>query len=257
MTSNNNLIRFFVPNNEFIGILTEQLACEIRNIPFNTKRNVDFRLDNENEIYLKTDIKRVIDHYSLGIAKHTGDLNTSYDFFDDENKLLSFKTTIANIVKVCPQNIGQTSLEKLNPIFGTEMKTSNDFKCYILENLNSVLDIYLQHTFCCDNLLLICFNQQKSYLAKKNGSVKLKVDDLYTTRNLSNWNESTTVKAKVGDKVYSIGEFQVHNKRNCYKMRFILAVLFEHNLLENVTVDKCDLLQKYHIKVKKNIIAQQ
>ena len=42
------------------------------------------------------------------------------------------------------------------------------------------------------------------------------------TQSLENWNESNTLKYSINDteKPISIGEFQVHKNRSCFKFRF-------------------------------------
>lgn len=43
-----------------------------------------------------------------------------------------------------------------------------------------------------------------------------KKEELSLTRDIKNWNESTTIKYKN----ISIGEYPIHTKRNCIKFRF-------------------------------------
>ena len=51
-----------------------------------------------------------------------------------------------------------------------------------------------------------------------------KNDKLFTfTKDLKNWNESTTIKYNN----ISIGEFQIHNNRNNIKFRYILENLYD------------------------------
>ena len=68
--------------------------------------------------------------------------------------------------------------------------------------------------------------QGKEYLYKilsYDATSKFKKDKFTFTKNLENWNESNTVKYYG----ITIGEFQVHNNRNCLKFRFDMKNLIE------------------------------
>ena len=52
----------------------------------------------------------------------------------------------------------------------------------------------------------------------------------FTKENIEDWNESNTVKYNN----LSIGEFQVHKNRNCYKFRFNLTNLVKIMEAQNI-----------------------
>ena len=89
---------------------------------------------------------------------------------------------------------------------------SNQFKA---------LDLFIQNLFVCDYILWIYKRKgELNYLLidRKNAfpypfNIK---DEFSFTRDPLNWKESTTIKYK---KV-SIGEYPIHNKRDCIKFRF-------------------------------------
>ena len=84
---------------------------------------------------------------------------------------------------------------------------------------------YLKYLFDCDYLLWI-YIEKKEYMYKilsYDATYKFKKDKFTFTKNLENWNESNTVKYYG----ITIGEFQVHNNRNCLKFRFDMKNLIE------------------------------
>ena len=59
-----------------------------------------------------------------------------------------------------------------------------------------------------------------------------KKENFSFTKTLENWNESNTIKYSVSnnEKPISIGEFQVHKNRNCFKFR-IQTICIEQTVL--------------------------
>lgn len=149
----------------------------------------------------------------------------SYDFILEGNKTLSLKTNKGKMV--CPPEVGQpgskTCLLYFSQFFesGTEDVTRDLFKIMVLNNIEKLMPIYVAHLFDSDWLLWI-YETKEGYKYKS-----ISKDDIkefiwkkekftFTKSTLEEWNESNTVKY---DGI-SIGEFQVHQNRNCYKFRF-------------------------------------
>jgi hypothetical protein len=161
------------------------------------------------------------------INKHLGSDNKSVDFLTITNETVSIKTNI-NGSKICPQNIGQSSRKKWCNYFKliSNKICDNDIKEYIINNIRDILNSYYNNLFCCD--ITIYWNKKfpnKFNIINKNSVSK--IDFLMTDIEFSHiinrkvWIESTTIK--IANK--SIGEFQLHNKRNCIKFRFHLTNL--------------------------------
>lgn len=98
----------------------------------------------------------------------------------------------------------------------------------VLENVEKMIPRYLQHLFDSDYLLRIYedkdallkglspfqFEIFEKNLGKDFNWIKSKFS--FSKINIEEWNESNTVYY---DGI-SLGEFQVHNNRNCFKFRF-------------------------------------
>ena len=83
------------------------------------------------------------------------------------------------------------------------------------------MPIYVEHLFDSDWLLWIYeVKDAFDYSAISKDDIKdfeWEFDKLtFTKKTIDEWNESNTVKYNG----MSVGEFQVHNNRNCYKFRF-------------------------------------
>ena len=161
--------------------------------------------------------------------------------------------------KVAPQRIGQATKKRFMEHFNIptsadpEISQNDTIKTYILENIATMLPEYLKHLNCCDWIIYIdgqinkkdkspCLGtvtdefiywcQEKGYqISPVTYTVKnvrwfhkTFLEDLrfqpskftFTKPTVAEWNESTTVKYNS----ISIGEFQIHNNRDCVKFRF-------------------------------------
>jgi len=170
------------------------------------------------------------------------------DFMLEGDKTLSVKSNMRKAGKVPPQKIGQPTastfwdlLPKLIPA-GSDPKTlsyvqsAKLFKQVALTNTVTLLTEYWRNLFDCDYLIYVCNVLDKDNkltsspivrLYQKSHSPNWDKSKITFTQNLASWNESCTVKY---DGI-SIGEFQVHNNRNCFKFRFNMIVLIEAKLL--------------------------
>lgn len=154
----------------------------------------------------------------------------SYDFVLVGDNKLSLKTNKGKMV--CPPEVGQpgskTCLLYFSEFFepNTEEVTPENFKRMVFNNIEKIMPIYVEHMFDSDWLLWI--------RETKDGYEHTEINQLdikqfnwekdkfsFTKPTLEEWNESNTVKYEG----LTIGEFQIHTNRNCFKFRFNLQNL--------------------------------
>jgi hypothetical protein len=159
--------------------------------------------------------EKIMRLYYTAIAKN----GNKYDFVsvDDDKIKLSAKTTKKD-AKVCPQVIGQPSKKKFCEFFGIDLHYNlEQIKNYIELNVKSLLEIYALNTFDCP---IVYYNKHKNMIL----FVKLKESINWTNYNISfshiiknkKWNESSCIIING----ITIGEFQIHNHRDCIKFRW-------------------------------------
>jgi len=162
----------------------------------------------------------------------------SYDFVLEGDQTLSLKTNKGKMV--CPPEVGQpgskTCLLYFSKFFepGTEEVTRESFKKMVFENIEKIMPIYVEHLFDSDWLLWI-YETKEGY--KHQAISKEDIKEFtwekekfsFTKPTMEEWNESNTVKYNG----VTIGEFQVHQNRNCFKFRFNMK-----NLLDILLVSK-------------------
>ena len=163
--------------------------------------------------------------------KHIAKNGNPHDFVsvEDENIFLSAKTTKKD-GKVCPQVIGQPSKKKFCDYFGIDnLYNLEQIKEYIQGNVKRLMEIYTANTFDCP---IVYYNKHKDLLL----FVKLKENINWTNYNITfshvlknkKWNESSCIMIDNN----TIGEFQIHNHRDCIKFRWSfekLLNLFKDN----------------------------
>lgn len=151
--------------------------------------------------------------------KHTAKGGNRYDFVGetDETIKLSAKTTKKD-GKVSPQVIGQPSKKKFCNTFGLNETSSNEeIKSFIESNVSTMLSQYFEYTFDCP---ILYYNQHKNKLQFVTVLEPIdwsnQVIGFTHIKKNKVWNESTSIS--IGK--ISIGEFQVHNHRDCIKFRW-------------------------------------
>ena len=98
----------------------------------------------------------------------------------------------------------------------------------VLNNIEKIMPIYVEHLFDSDWLLWL-YEEKETY--KYRAINKNDIKDFvwerekftFTKSTIAEWNESNTVKYDG----LSIGEFQVHTNRNCFKYRFNMKNLLD------------------------------
>ena len=236
-------------NNESVGISAEVAIAKSYGLAINPdyearseKKIVDKLLDNNNiiKIFEKEGIPKPIKHIAEG--------QNPVDFVLIGDKTLSVKTNQEGLGKVAPQKIGQPTAETyfgyIEKYFGdirisdflNELKLEDSyfnrtlaFKAISYARTPEIVNMYWKNLFDCDYYLHL-FNLDNNsnpllnyvLLEKKQPPVWDK-DKFSFTQSLVDWNESNTLKYYG----VSIGEFQVHNKRNCFKFRFNMKGIIE------------------------------
>lgn len=223
--------------NETLGMSAEGAICEY----FDLEKPPSFA-----GRVLRTYIERllpVVDKAFKDIPKaikHSGSMpgdrgeqsKCSYDFVLDGNKTLSLKTNKGKMV--CPPEVGQPGSKTCLLYFAkfleegiTEVNRER-FKEMVLTKVEQIMPIYVEHLFDSDWLLWI-YESKKGfeYISINKNDIKAFVWEKekfsFTKSTLEEWNESNTVKYEG----ISIGEFQVHQNRNCYKFRFNMQNLLK------------------------------
>ena len=149
------------------------------------------------------------DHPEIPFQKYIGSKQNMADFQLTNCLTLSVKSQS----KVCPARIGQLTKKRFCEEF--HLLKNIDLKSYILKNVFRLTFKYYQNLFSFDSILWIYKQKNKFFylfIDRKNASPYLfdKKEEFFFTRDIENWKESTTIKYKK----ISIGQYQIHNKRD-------------------------------------------
>lgn len=234
-------------NNESIGIATEVAIAKTYNVQINPNYELRAEPGISNFLLNGDYIRKIFEKENIPLpVRHIAEGQNPVDFVLENNKTLSVKSNQNQIGKAAPQNIGQPTnqtyfnfIETHNVIPGfklenylseknlldTEESRKLVFKMISIEHIDKLINMYWKNIFDCDYLLLI-YNLENHASPMSNYRLFGKYGNLPTwdkrlfsfTRQLNNWAESSTLKYNG----ISIGEFQVHNNRNCLKFRFIM-----------------------------------
>lgn len=171
-------------------------------------------------------------------CKHTAKRGARYDFTaaDDETCHLSAKTTKGG-GKVAPQVVGQASRRRFCEVFALPLTTTvADIKTHIQTNTPALLTRYAEYTFDCptiyynrktDRLSFVRLLEPINWSGGGGGEGDVSFEFSHVKAG-KEWKESTTLYIKKGEAAasISIGEWQVHNHRDCIKFRWC----YEHVL---------------------------
>lgn len=226
-------------NNADYGLTLQKIICDYYELPinshayaqFNSSYNVNYEKDlipiipkmfediGSKPVELLTYTNKFTDHKQS---------TSPHNFFLENGETLSFRS-VKTSDKVAPRTVGQAGFERLNDyfgdIYGKEIKNQDDIKELIFNSIDETLPIFIDHFFQSDQTVIISQKDPNNYKIIRNdevGYVSFSRSDFRFTRDLTTWNESTTLKYH--DK--SIAEIQVHKKRS-FKFRFIVSALGE------------------------------
>lgn len=233
-------------NNEEIGISAEIAIADIFNVDISNAYRyrgncniINTLKPVANNIFHTSNIPRPIKHIAEG--------QNPIDFLLVNDKTLSVKTNQRAIGKVAPQRIGQPTAEtffeylddtfrfdihsalKSNGFADTYANRAKIFKKFAMKYTTELLREYWSNLFDCDYLVffynILTPNKQINnhpdcmVFTKSINPINWDKSQISFTQTLNSWNESCTVKYYG----ISIGEFQVHTNRNCFKFRFNMS----------------------------------
>jgi hypothetical protein len=199
---------------EDLGKIFEKAICNLYDIEYDGKYN--YSLEEAENIKEKIFKLKQIFPYKI---KHCAKNGNKYDFIGIEDITISLSAkTSKKDGKVCPQVIGQPSRKKFCEFFNIDITSdSNIIKEYIEKNVNTMLYQYTLNTF---HSRIIYYNKYKNLILFITLKEKINWNEKYISfshiNNCKKWNESTSI---IVDNV-TIGEFQVHNHRDCIKFRW-------------------------------------
>lgn len=228
MTNFFKLLKLTKKTNETIGITAEKTICDLYNLEY--PNHLTKRSSEATEWEMRPVIEKAFKESQLPLPiEHTGSTKgergkkskCSYDFILNGGFTLSVKT---NQNMICPPEVGQPSAETCYQYFCNFIeggKVTNDtFKQMVFDHIEDIMPIYINHLFDSDYMLWLHKGkrQWKYEIFTKNTLSNFVWEHSkfsYTKSNIKEWIESNTVKYNG----VSIGEFQIHNHRNCYKFR--------------------------------------
>ena len=228
-------------NNETIGQSAEFAVCKVVNIPcpINIERIDEIRASKIIKALEEYDITSKL---PSKIRKSIGNKNGPVDFKLDNNETLSLKTLEYNTGKVVPQG-GQPTYNSFDKQYNKQdiwqgSIDNNTHRWEFIKNMiYEFLNKMLTGLFCCDYTIIIknCNNIPEIKLySKKDIHNKLQFftnQELFYTQEyyIEKWNNkknkysefSSVVKVMIDNKLTHVGEFQFHkNSRKQVKLRF-------------------------------------
>lgn len=217
---------------EDLGKIFEMAIC----LYYDTPYDGNYKYSLQEAQSLKNKLNNLTNLFPYNI-KHCASRGSKYDFecIDDPSIHLSAKTTKKD-GKVCPQVIGQPSRKKFCEFFEIDPSTSlEQIKLYIINNIANLLHVYSVNTFDCPILYynkhtnLMAFIVLNQHINWSNYAIKFSHNEKNKL-----WNESSSISI---DGI-TIGEFQVHNKRDCIKFRWcfekLLSMFEPHFTIRNL-----------------------
>lgn len=213
---------------ETFGMTAEKTICDIFKLsyPANFKTRCSMRLQEEITPTIKAafaELPNAVKHTGSEQGERGKESKCSYDFVLAGGQTLSLKTNTGKMV--CPPEVGQPGAETCYLYFkhltdATEI-TEEVFKEMVLNHIAEMMPIYVKHLLDSDYLLWI-YKKKNDYEYKifnSDFAKNMVWDDsafTFTKPTIEEWNESNTLKYNS----ISIGEFQVHRTRSCFKFRF-------------------------------------
>lgn len=213
---------------ETFGMTAEKAICDIFGLEcpesFRTRCSAKLQDEITSTIFSAfSELPKAIKHTGSEKGERGKESKCSYDFVLEGGKTMSLKTNTGKMI--CPPEVGQPGAETCYLYFGhlTDADHIDEtvFKEMVLSRIADMMPIYISHLLDSDYLLWI-YKKKNAYEYKifnsdfANDFIWDVSKFSFTKPTLDAWNESNTLKY---DGV-SIGEFQVHRSRSCYKFRF-------------------------------------
>lgn len=238
MTNVITLLKKKEKNNETLGVTAEKTICDIFNLSYpdsffeRYSEEMEYQL-RDTIVYAFQELPDAIKYCGNEKGEEGGTSKSPYDFILKGDKSLSLKTNTGKMI--CPPEVGQpgakTAYMKFKHLITEDHMDKTIFKKMVFEKIDELIPIYLKHLFDSDYLLRIYENKKApkwtAYdfdIFEKGFGSDVKWDKTrfsFRKPTIEEWNESNIVYY---DGV-SIGEFQVHNNRVCFKFRFNIESL--------------------------------
>ncbi|MFO7887680.1 MAG: hypothetical protein R6U59_05115 [Eubacteriales bacterium] len=221
-------------NNEVVGISAEIAIADIFGVPISD----NYRTRGSQEVVdrIKLVVNNGFTEYLIPEPiQHIAEEQNPIDFLLKNRLTLSVKTNQKSLGKVAPQKIGQPSsktyFQHFSHIIDQKIPSSYEdrrllFKKISIDKIHQVIPEYWNNLFDCDYLIYFfniinkigAINSKPSYivLGEFGENPKWEKKNFSFTQTVDSWNESCTVKYFKT----SIGEFQAHQHRDCFKFRF-------------------------------------
>ena len=213
---------------ETFGMTAEKTICDIFGLecPESFKTRCSPKIQEEITPTIRRaflELPKAIKHTGSEKGERGKESKCSYDFVLEGGKTMSLKTNTGKMI--CPPEVGQPGAETCYLYFGhlTDADHIDEtvFKEMVLSRIADMMPIYVSHLLDSDYLLWV-YKKKTSYEYKifnsdfANGMRWYADGFTFTKPTIEEWNESNTLKYNG----ISIGEFQVHRARSCYKFRF-------------------------------------
>lgn len=225
---------------EVIGISAEVAIADL----FDIKVNDRYRARSSAEVIRRTIpiAEKAFRNFKIpNPAAHIAEDQNPVDFTLANGGTLSVKSNQKSLGKVAPQRIGQPTSHTFwkhflhladGPIPTSYELRKEMFKRVAIGNIEELMTAYWENLFEADYLVYFysfvgpsgtLLEQPTSMVLQRTLSPKWSASKFTFTQSEKSWNESNTVKY-CGR---SIGEFQIHNGRDCFKFRFNMSSVVE------------------------------
>lgn len=232
-------------NNEVYGISAEVFLAEIFDV-YLPDEYINRSSDDLVSKFVNTSKKTVMEDFKekgIVIKEFSGENGGLHDFILEDGKTLSVKTNIGKLGKVAPQKIGQMTSKKFYQHFlpNEEMPVDMNirkktFKEYVINNVGDMVYDYYNNLFNSDYLFYM-FELDEDvpsyFVLEKLKSPTFNKNSLKLTKNITEWNSSNQLK--YDNKV--LGEFQLHENRDCFKFRFNMPTLLSLFVYKTETIE--------------------
>ena len=224
---------------EIIGISAEVAIADEFDVPvsdsYRSRSNalmVERTRGQARELFQRFNIPKPLVHAAQG--------GSAVDFILENEKSLSVKTNQKGIGKVAPQRIGQPTAATFwramghladQPIPSTYRDQAQLFKIVAITKTAFLMHEYWRNLFDTDYLVYFYdfldssgspTSAPRGLALERAAAPTWDPSKFSFTQTLNSWNESNTVRY-AGK---TLGEFQVHSNRDCFKFRFNMQTVF-------------------------------
>lgn len=220
---------------ETFGITAEKTICDLFELKYddNLKKRYDPKIEQEITPVVQDAFKHLpkpILYTGTQRGERGGQSKCPHDFVLEGKKRLSVKTNVGKMV--CPPEVGQpgniTCLKYFGHLCDSYDVNEISFKKMVLKKVDKMMPIYIKFLFDSDYILWIRKKHDKYdyriFPRKLLHEFSWKKSSFsFTKSTVQDWYDSNTLKYKG----ISIGEFQVHHHRNCFKFRFNMENLMK------------------------------